>query len=44
MERVQLNERELQVATLEVDDLLFAALIPEAEGTGACLDSNGSQR
>ncbi len=36
MERVQLNERELQVATLELGDLLFARSSLKAEGTGKC--------
>ena len=36
MERVQLNERELQVATLEEGDLLFARSSLKVEGTGKC--------
>ena len=36
MELVQLNERELRVATLEVGDLLFARSSLKAEGTGKC--------
>lgn len=36
MERVKLNERELQVATLEVGDLLFARSSLKVEGTGKC--------
>lgn len=36
MERVQLNERELQVATLEIGDLLFARSSLKADGTGKC--------
>lgn len=36
MERVQLNERELQVATLTAGDLLFARSSLKPEGTGKC--------
>jgi type I restriction enzyme S subunit len=36
MERVQLNERELHVATLEEGDLLFARSSLKVEGTGKC--------
>jgi len=36
MDRVQLNERELQVATLEPGDLLFARSSLKVEGTGKC--------
>ncbi|WDI45191.1 restriction endonuclease subunit S [Bremerella sp. P1] len=36
MERVQLNERELTVATLEQGDLLFARSSLKVEGTGKC--------
>lgn len=36
MERVQLNDRELHVATLEDGDLLFARSSLKAEGTGKC--------
>lgn len=36
MERVQLNVRELAVATLEVGDLLFARSSLKPEGTGKC--------
>ena len=36
MERVQLNDRELAVATLEVGDLLFARSSLKPEGTGKC--------
>lgn len=36
MERVQLNDRELKVATLEVGDLLFARSSLKPEGTGKC--------
>lgn len=36
MERVHLNERELQVAALDVGDLLFARSSLKAEGTGKC--------
>ena len=36
MERVQLNHRELQVATLEPGDLLFARSSLKPEGVGKC--------
>jgi len=36
MERVQLNGREIQVATLEAGDLLFARSSLKVEGTGKC--------
>ncbi|MBN1458907.1 MAG: restriction endonuclease subunit S [Armatimonadetes bacterium] len=36
MERVQLNERELRLATLRRGDLLFARSSLKAEGTGKC--------
>ena len=36
MERVQLNERELRVASLQQGDLLFARSSLKAEGTGKC--------